>query len=97
MMVLTPGNGAAFQRRTATTGWNQNTAAARRTAPLWVRIQRAGNVFRGYRSSDGVTWTQVGTDTFTMNTAVFVGLALTSHNNSALGTATLHERHPRGR
>ena len=89
MMVLTPGNGANFQRRTATNSWNTGTSGGAAVAPLWVRIQRAGNVFTGYRSPDGVTWTQVGTDTFIMNPTVFVGLALTSHNNPVLGTATL--------
>src|SRR5262249_43747748 len=78
MMVLTPGNGAAFQRRTVTNGWNQNTSSGAATAPLWVRIQRAGNVFRGYTSPDGVTWTQVGSDTIAMSQSVFIGLALTS-------------------
>jgi len=35
-----------------------------------------------------VTWTQQGTTTITMSSAVYVGLALTSHNSSSLCAAT---------
>jgi hypothetical protein len=40
------------------------------------------------RSNDGITWTDVGSATIAMGTDVFVGLAVTSHNNGALCTAT---------
>ena len=59
------------------------------TAPYWVRITRIGNTFKGERSSDGVTWTQEGTtQTVTMGSTIYVGLAVGSHNNAALHTAT---------
>ena len=47
-----------------------------------------GNTFTGYRSSDGSTWTQVGsTTTLPMNSTVYVGLAVTSHNSSLTCTS----------
>jgi hypothetical protein len=88
LMAITPGNGVTFQYRSSTNGscnWNNNTGY---TAPYWVRITRSGNNFYGYRSADGVTWTQVGsTTTLAMNSTVYVGLAVTSHNVSAICTS----------
>ncbi len=89
MMVLTPGNGLAFQRRLVAGGVTSHTPGAAVAAPYWVKLVRAGNTFTGYSSPDGVAWTVVGSDTVVMASNVFVGLALTSHNNAALCTATI--------
>jgi capsule polysaccharide modification protein KpsS len=51
-------------------------------------LKRAGNVFTSYVSPNGTTWTQVGTETITMNSTIYVGLAVCSHNNPVLTTAT---------
>jgi mono/diheme cytochrome c family protein/regulation of enolase protein 1 (concanavalin A-like superfamily) len=89
MMVLTPSNGTAFQYRTATAGTSLNVSAASVPAPNnWLRLTRRGNIFTGYRSSDGVTWTQVGTATIPMAAAINVGLCVTSHANTTRSTAT---------
>jgi glucose/arabinose dehydrogenase len=88
MMVITPGNGASFQRRTATAGASAHTPGPLVVAPYWVRLVRSGSTFTGYASSDGVAWTQVGSDTVPMGTNGYVGLAVTAHNNAALCTAT---------
>ena len=53
----------------------------------WVELQRAGNVFTAYTSSDGVTWTLAGTTTVAMNQTVYVGLASCSDNQLDLNTA----------
>ena len=78
-MAMTPGNGATFQYRSSTDGSSSFGNATGYAAPYWVRLTRAGNSFTGYRSSDGVTWYQVGnTTTLAMNSAVYVGLAVTA-------------------
>jgi hypothetical protein len=79
-MVLTPGNGAAFQRRTQTGGGTANTGRAGLRAPFWVRLVRQGNLFIGSVSADGVNWQEVGRDTVAMGPAVLVGLVVTAHN-----------------
>jgi RHS repeat-associated protein len=57
--------------------------------PYWLMVVRSGNTLSGYASFNGVDWTQVGTSqTVTMAPNVFVGLGLTSQNNSNLATAT---------
>jgi regulation of enolase protein 1 (concanavalin A-like superfamily) len=54
---------------------------------VWVRLQRVGNDFTGYRSTDGVTWTKMATVNQTYPATVYVGMATTAHNNGA-GQAT---------
>jgi glucose/arabinose dehydrogenase/regulation of enolase protein 1 (concanavalin A-like superfamily) len=87
MVVVTPGHGVAFQRRTSTGGSSMHTASTG-SVPYWVRLVRNGNTFTAYRSSTGSTWTQIAAVTISMNTNVFVGLPVTSHNNSTLCAAT---------
>jgi hypothetical protein len=53
-----------------------------------VKLQRNGNLFSAYESANGVSWTLVGTESITMGTTVYVGLAVTSHNTSASATCT---------
>ena len=82
---VTPGNGVAFQYRSTAGGnsVNQNTTGL--MAPYWVRLVRNGNTFTAYRSLDGTNWTQQGSSvTISMPTTVYVGLALTAHNNNTL-------------
>lgn len=83
-MCLTPGNGAAFQCRTSTGGSSQNANTTGIAAPSWVKITRVGNVFTGYTSPNGTTWTKVGQQTITMTSTVYIGLGVTSHNDGVL-------------
>jgi endoglucanase len=87
-IAVTPGNGVTWQTRSTTGGATGNAATAGLTAPYWVKLVRSGSTFTGYRSPDGVTWTQQGTATINMASAAYIGLALTSHNSSTLCTAT---------
>src|SRR5205807_1299858 len=80
--------GVAFQRRQVTGGTSVSTAASLSIAPRWVKLRRSGNTFTAYESADGVSWTLVGTDTIAMQTTVYVGLAVTSHNTSSSATCT---------
>jgi hypothetical protein len=87
-MFVAAGAGVNFQYRTSTGGyadWNGNEAGA---APFWVELVRSGSTLTGYASPDGVTFTEIGTITISMAPAVYVGLALTAHNDSLLNTST---------
>jgi len=56
----------------------------------WVRVERSGDTFTGSYSSNGVTWTTIGTPaTMAMDTNVFIGLAVTSGSDGALSSAML--------
>jgi len=89
LIDLTPTSGAEFLRRADTGG---STVATKRygvAAPYWVRLVRSGSTFSGYVSSNGTTWTLVGSSTIAMNSTVYVGLIVSSHNNSVLCTTTI--------
>jgi phosphatidylserine/phosphatidylglycerophosphate/cardiolipin synthase-like enzyme/regulation of enolase protein 1 (concanavalin A-like superfamily) len=85
--LVSASKGVAFQRRPTTGGVTVSTAGTLSAAPRWVKLTRVGNVFRAYESSDGSTWSLVGTETISMNASVLVGLAVTSHSTSP-ATAT---------
>jgi len=89
MVVVTTGNGVAFQRRTTTSGASTHTAGAAAKAPYWVKLVRQGSTFIALQSQDGQSWSVIGSDTVSMASSALVGLAVTSHNNSLLNTATL--------
>jgi len=86
-IVLTPDRGAAFQRRTDPGANAVHTGRNGIVAPAWVKLARSGSTLTGFVSRDGTTWTPVGTDTVPMATMVYVGLAVTAHNNALLSTA----------
>jgi phosphatidylserine/phosphatidylglycerophosphate/cardiolipin synthase-like enzyme len=88
-MFVTPGKGLAFQRRATSGGLSVHTSGGSGTAPSWVKLQRAGPHIAAYRSSDGVSWSTVGTDTIELGDTMYVGLALTSHRGSALASASI--------
>ena len=59
------------------------------TLPYWLKLVRSGSTFSSYQSPDGSTWAQIGTSqTISMATTVYVGLAVSSVSNSSLATAT---------
>jgi phosphatidylserine/phosphatidylglycerophosphate/cardiolipin synthase-like enzyme/regulation of enolase protein 1 (concanavalin A-like superfamily) len=88
IMLVSPARGLAFQRRVQTSGISTHTDAGAGTAPAWVRLVRTGSRIDAYRSSNGSSWVFVGSETIAMNSTVYVGLALTSHDTSTLATAT---------
>jgi len=85
------GNGTGFQRRIDPGGFSVNTFGPGNAPPMWVRLVRSANQFTGYASTDGVNWTTIGTDTIPMGSAVYVGLAVTSHDVSSSATAVINQ------
>ncbi len=57
----------------------------------WLRLRRAGNVFSGYASYDGLTWTQLGATNQAFPATIPVGLALTSRSNGVPATASFRD------
>lgn len=85
-IAVTPGNGVDFQYRSGSNTTIVNGPAS--TAPVWVKLNRSGNVFTASSSSDGSSWTQIAQQTVSMGTNVYVGLATTSKNTAALARTT---------
>jgi hypothetical protein len=88
-MVVTPSSGTAFQRRDGNGQSDVSTPGPNVTAPYWVKLVRTGSEFTGYVSADGLSWTVIGSDFISMSADVYIGLAVTAHNNAVLTTATI--------
>jgi uncharacterized repeat protein (TIGR01451 family) len=89
---VTPGAGVAFQSRTSTGGITSKRSTPGLVAPYWVKVVRTGSIFTAYYSATGQNnkWTSMGSVTVTMGSTVYIGLGVTSHNNTKLCTATLN-------
>jgi hypothetical protein len=89
MMIVTAVRGADLQYRLSngSSSGPSGSVDGVTSAPTWLRLVRAGNVFTGYTSSDGVTWLQEDQRTVNLPTTVYVGLAATSHNDGVITTA----------
>lgn len=90
MTVATPGNGRAYQYRGTTNGTSTAvTNVSTLLRPLWLRLQRSGDVFTSAESPDGSTWSTVGPPkTMALAPGVLAGLAVSARNDSLVATAT---------
>jgi hypothetical protein len=86
MLVVSADKGLAMQYRAQPNGVSSDVALAGGAAPEWLRLRRSGNTFTGFASEDGVTWRTIGSITLPLDIDTYVGVALTSHNNSTLAT-----------
>ena len=55
--------------------------------PVWLKIERINDTFNTYYSLDGVTWILGKATNIPMDTTVFIGLAVTSRDNSRTNTS----------
>ena len=90
LMGLTQGGNVVFQYRDPSGGAATNLyTASGVNVPLWIKLVRQGNVFTGYRSSDGATWTSVGSEAITMNANSYMGLASAGISSTQLNSSTV--------
>jgi hypothetical protein len=88
-------NGARYQARlSANSSATSDTAIATPEQlalhqPVWIKLERSGNDFNGYYSTDAKVWTAMvwNPQTIPMAANVYIGLAVTSHNASYPTTA----------
>jgi len=80
-LLITPENGVRFQFRTDTGSSTDRFFVEGIVAPQWVKLERTvGGLVRAYYSADGVVWTQLDLATVSMNSPMYIGLAVTSHD-----------------
>jgi regulation of enolase protein 1 (concanavalin A-like superfamily) len=84
-----PDGGIEFMTRPVAGAPTTFLAGASRTLPVWLRLTRSGSIFSGDVSSDGSSWTPIGTTSLVLGTAASVGVAVTSHNTAVVTTASL--------
>jgi hypothetical protein len=79
-------------QRTSTGGTTTGTGTDPVSFPdTWLRLQRVGNVFTAYRSTNGTAWTPYTSSTVTLPTTLFVGMAVTSHIRGASAMAQFRD------
>lgn len=86
-LAINPGGAVQFQQRSASGGATTAVQGAW-TYPTWLKVTRRGNVFTAYTSQSGSSWTELGSTTLALPPSVLIGLAVTSHNDGVLCTAT---------
>ncbi len=86
-ICLTGKHGIGFQYRSNPGQQTQGSKNIDLNAPCWVKIERNNNTFGFFTSANGIKWDNIGTQQVDMEPNVFVGLAVTSHNNSETATA----------
>jgi len=90
LLAGTPANGLALQNRSATASPSGHQTLGAYDYGIWLRLVRSGSTITAFRSEDGITWTPAGqTVSPAMTDPVYLGVAVTSHNNAVLGLATL--------
>lgn len=91
-MAVSPLNGMPWQTRAANAGSTATTTTgtAGFTAPYWLRLTRAGDTFTCHRSTDGVTWFQLGAPAVIENAPVTMhaGMLIASMNNNGNSVVT---------
>lgn len=81
-------SGSFFATRSSANGSASSTGAFPVNYPdTWLRLKRVGNTFLGYASYDGQTWSLLGSATLDFPSAIFVGMAVSSHSTSQATTA----------
>jgi hypothetical protein len=88
-IFVTVGNGIAFQYRTKA-GGSTTAIAANDYGLYWVKLVQSGTSFSAYFSTNGTTWTQVGStvNITAMPGSATAGLAVSSDTAGDLCTAT---------
>ena len=87
-MAATPEYGVNYQFRQDNYGVSDNVSGPTNTAPVWVKLVRNGYNFYGYASNNGTNWSLVHVSSNQMPATVQLGLAVCSHDNNALSSAT---------
>jgi len=85
-------NGSFFEWRDPTASASSTSGSFPANYPnTWLRLKRFGNVFTGFASYDGQTWTQLGSDTITMPGQIYLGFSVSSHSTNAVTTAQFRD------
>ena len=90
-MQIKANRGTEFQYRSQPNGGTTYTLTNGPKPEYWVRLIRQGDTFFGYRSADGQTWELESSAIVPMKSSLFVGLAVTSHNNSTITNAEFRD------
>jgi len=83
-VMICPGDGLRMQH-----GYGTDIDGGSYSLPnAWLKLVRSGSTITTYKSSNGTSWTQVGSATVSLSATTQIGLFVTSGNGSLTGSAT---------
>jgi hypothetical protein len=88
ILDVEPSGNIEFMTRSTSGGQTTWLAGTTRAAPVWLMLVRSGSTVTGFMSTDGSTWTTVGSTAISLPATTNVGLIVTSHDTSQINTAT---------
>ncbi len=89
IMAMASENGQAFQYRPETAGESQHAEGdTEARPPQWLRLIRFENTLSGWVSEDGKEWFRLAEREIAMDEQIYVGMAVTAHDNTMVSTGT---------
>ncbi len=82
-VYVTPGNGINFSYRQINGGQTTTILGPSITGPIQLKLAINGNTVNAYYSSNGSTWTSLGTANLTLTGNYYAGFSVNSNNTSS--------------
>jgi regulation of enolase protein 1 (concanavalin A-like superfamily) len=88
LVCITNKNGVATNHRRESGKQSESgEAIPEMKSPCWLKLTKKGNSVHYFASENGSTWKALGSIEINLNSTVYMGFALTSHNNDELAKA----------
>jgi hypothetical protein len=85
------GSNCIFASRTSADAASvQNAQVGAGSYPIWLKLERVDAAIIGYKSSDGKTWSYVGSQVVPISINAYIGAAIGSGSASTVNTAALN-------
>jgi phosphatidylserine/phosphatidylglycerophosphate/cardiolipin synthase-like enzyme/regulation of enolase protein 1 (concanavalin A-like superfamily) len=88
ILDVRPDGWVEFMTRTSNGGATTYLSGTAQPPPAWLKLSRAGNTVTASVSSNGSSWTAIGTTPVSFSASAYMGLVVSSHNTGALNTST---------
>ncbi len=88
ILDLRPTGDIEFMTRSTNGGATSWLAGATQPAPVWMKLARSGSTVTASISTDGSTWSVVGSTSIAFPSTIDAGLIVSSHDTSTLNTST---------
>jgi alpha-amylase len=92
-VFVSPSDGVVFQWRDTNFGGTASNTVPGISMPCWVKLERSGDTFSGFYSTDGSTWIQIGaSQTITgIGALTITGPAVTAGDADKVAIATMDQ------
>ncbi len=92
VLDVLPSGAIEFMARAASGAATSYLAGATQATPVWLKLTRSGPLVTGFASSDGVSWSMVGSTVgVSLGNAMLAGLVVTSHDVTQTATAAFDQ------